>query len=103
MCIRDSVDHAARGKYHDWLRKNLPKLKTVWAIEPNAIPLAADFYLRGQRSLGEGDVHKAMSELAAACRHFPGHPEYEAYLAWARYRVQVSSGRDRLEAAVAAR
>ncbi|HET7503871.1 MAG TPA: hypothetical protein VFK02_22775 [Kofleriaceae bacterium] len=38
-----------------------------------------------------------------ACRQFPGHPEYEASLAWARYRVQVASGRERNEAAVAER
>ena len=97
------VDHAQRGRYHDWLRGKMSGLKTVWAIEPNAIKTAADYYLRGQRSLGEGDVHKAMSEFATACRHFPGHPEYEAHLAWARYRVQVGSGRDRAECAAAER
>ena len=97
------VDHAQRGRYTDWLRQKLGELRTVWAIDPNAAQTAADFYLRGQRSLGEGDVHKAMSELAAACRHFPGHPEYESYLAWARYRVQVASGRDRSECALTER
>jgi len=97
------VDHAQRGRYHDWLRGKMSGLKTVWAIEPNAIKTAADYYLRGQRSLGEGDVHKAMSEFATACRQFPGHPEYEAHLSWARYRVQVGSGRDRAECAAAER
>lgn len=97
------VDHAQRGRYHDWLQNKLSGLRTVWAIEPTAVQTAADYYLRGQRSLGEGDVHKAMSEFATACRHFPGHPEYEAHLAWARYRVQVASGRDRAECAAAER
>jgi Tfp pilus assembly protein PilF len=97
------VDHAQRGRYHDWLRQKLPELRTVWALDPNAVQAAAAAFARGQRSLGEGDVHKAMSELATACRHFPGHPEYEASLAWARYRVQVGSGRNRVEAAVAER
>ena len=97
------VDHAQRGRYHDWLRQKLATLRSVWAVEPSAIQTSADYYLRGQRSLGEGDVHKAMSELATACRHFPGHPEYEAYLAWARYRVQVASGRDRAECALTER
>lgn len=97
------VDDAQRGRYHDWLQKKLPTLSTVWAIEPKAATTAAEYYLRGQRSLGEGDVHKAMSELATACRHFPGHPEYEAHLAWARYRVQVASGRDRAECAATER
>jgi hypothetical protein len=97
------VDHAQRGRYHDWLRKKLHELRTVWAIDPGVVQSAAATFARGQRSLGEGDVHKAMSELASACRQFPGHPEYEATLAWARYRVQVGSGRDRVEGAVAER
>lgn len=97
------VDHAQRGRYHDWLRGKLPTLRTVWAIEQSAAKTAADHYLRGQHSLGDGDVHKAMSEFATACRHHPGHPEYEAHLAWARYRVQVASGRDRAECAAAER
>jgi hypothetical protein len=97
------VDHAQRGRYHDWLRQKLPELRTVWAIDPTVAQTAIAAFARGQRYLGDGDVHKAMSELAIACRHFPGHPEYEASLAWARYRVQVASGRDRVEAAVSER
>lgn len=97
------VDDAARGRYHDWLRQKLPELRTSWAIDPRAATAAIDAFARGQRALGEGDVHRAMSELAAACRHHPGHPDYEANLAWARYRVQVASGRDRVEAARAER
>ncbi|MGE0551666.1 MAG: hypothetical protein AB7O24_32425 [Kofleriaceae bacterium] len=97
------VDDAARGRYHDWLRAKLPELRTVWAIDPPVVTSAATAFARGQKSLGDGDVHRAMSELAIACRQFPGHPEYEANFAWARYRVQVASGRDRIEAAVAER
>jgi hypothetical protein len=97
------VDHAQRGRYHDWLRHKLPGLRTVWAIDPATAQAAAASFARGQRSLGDGDVHRATGELAAACRQFPGHPEYEASLAWARYRVQVGSGRDPTEAAIAER
>ena len=97
------VDHAARGRYHDWLRQKLPELRTIWAIDPSQVGTAANAFARGQQALGEGDVHKAMGELALACRTFPGQPEYEANLAWARYRVQVASGRDRIEAAVTER
>jgi hypothetical protein len=97
------VDHAQRGRYHDWLRHKLRELRTVWALDPKLVEVAAASYVRGQRALGEGDVHRAMSELATACRQFPGHPEYEASFAWSRYRVQVASGRDRLEAAAAER
>lgn len=92
------VDHAARGRYHDWLRSR-KDLRTTWAIEPAAAKRAADAFARGQHALADGDVHRAMSELAGACRYHPGHPEYEANLAWARYRVQVASGRDQAEAA----
>lgn len=97
------VDHAQRGRYHDWLRQKLPELRTVWAVEAGAARTAADHYLRGQRALGEGEVHRAMSDFAVACRNLPGHPEYEAHLAWARFRVQVSSGRDKAEAALTER
>ena len=97
------VDDAARGRYHDWLRQRITELRTIWAIDPPLVKAAAEAFARGQRALGEGDVHKAMSELASACRQFSGHPEYEANFAWARYRVQVASGRDRVEAALAER
>lgn len=97
------VDHAARGRYHDWLRTKLKDLRTIWAVDPGAVSAASTAFTRGQLALGAGDVHKAMSELAFACRQFPGHPEYEANLSWARYRVQVASGRDRVEAAVTER
>lgn len=87
------VDHAQRGRYTDWLRKNLPGLKTTWAIDVDDSKAAAEAFARGQRALGEGDAHKAMSELARACRFHAGHPDYEANLAWARFRVQVASGK----------
>jgi hypothetical protein len=96
-------DIAQRGRYHDWLRNKLPELRTVWAIDPSEAQKAIDAYARGQQSLGAGDAHKALGELAVACRYHPGHPEYESTLAWTRYRVQVASGRDRVEAAVAER
>jgi hypothetical protein len=88
------VDLPARGRYHDWLRAKLPELRTVWAIDPAPAQQAIEIYARGQKALGAGDVHRALGELAAACRQHPGHPEYEASLAWARYRVQVGSGKD---------
>jgi hypothetical protein len=97
------IDHAQRGRYHDWLRQKLPELRTIWAIDPTTARSAAAAFARGQRSLGDGDVHKAMGDFATACRLFPGHPEYEANLSWTRYRVQVGSGRDRIEAAIAER
>jgi hypothetical protein len=96
-------DHAARGRYHDWLRSHAGSLQTRWAIEQADARGAMEAFARGQRALGGGDVHKAMSDLATACRLHPGHPDYEANLAWARYRVQVASGRNQIEAATAER
>jgi len=97
------LDHAQRGRYMDWLRQNIGRLDTVWAIEAQAIEDAADACNRGLHHLSQGDAHRAMGELAKACRNHPGHPDYEANLAWARFRVQVASGKDQREAATAER
>jgi len=97
------VDDAERGRYTDYLRKNLKTMKTMWAIEVPAIKAAAEAFARGQRTLAEGDAHRAMSELAMACRLHPGHPEYEASLAWARFRIEVAAGKDQQATARAAR
>jgi tetratricopeptide (TPR) repeat protein len=97
------VDHAQRGRYTDWLRGNLAQLKTSWAIDVDDSKAAAEAFVRGQRAIGDGDAHKAMGDFARACRHHPGHPDYEANLAWVRFRVQVASGKDAREAALAER
>ncbi|HEX7699207.1 MAG TPA: hypothetical protein VF403_00710 [Kofleriaceae bacterium] len=91
------VDDAHRGRYTDYLRQNLATMKTQWAIDTKDSQLASEAFARGQAALGEGDAHKAMSHFAKAARHHPGHPDYEATLAWVRYRVQVASGRDQVE------
>ncbi len=97
------VDHAARGRYTDWLRNNLAQLDTVWAIDERAIKDAAEAFVRGQQTLASGDVHRAMGEFARACRNHPGHPDYEANLAWVRFRIQVAAGKDQRETALAER
>lgn len=97
------VDDAERGRYTDYLRRSLDELETTWAIDVAAIKTAADAFARGQRALGEGDVHRALGELATACRHHPGHPDYEATLAWTKLRVEVAAGKPQRELAIAAR
>lgn len=87
-------DIAARGRYNDWLRERWSQLETSWAIEGAAATAAAESYARAQQALTAGDVHRALSEMAGAARNHPGHPEYEAGLAWARYRVEVAGGKD---------
>ncbi len=97
------VDHAMRGRYTDWLRQHLHEMNTVWAIEETKIKDAAEAFARGQQLLASGDAHRAMGELARACRNHPGHPDYEANLAWVRLRVQVAAGKDQREVAIAER
>lgn len=97
------IDDAQRGRYGDYLRSHLHEMKTAWAIDMAAVRTAAEAFARGQAALGEADAHKAMGHFATACRHHPNHPDYEATLAWVRFRVQVASGKDQREAALAER
>jgi len=97
------LDHSQRGRYMDWLRNNIHTLDTIWAIDGQAMEDAQQAFARGQHILAQGDAHRAMGEFARACRHQPGHPDYEANLGWARFRVQVASGKDQREAAMAER
>jgi hypothetical protein len=94
-------DIASRGRYNDWLRSRWSEIRSHWAIEMSAAETAAECFARGQRALGEGDVHRAVGDFAAAARNHPGHPEYEVNLSWARYRV--AAGRDPDSRATAAR
>ena len=93
------VDHAQRGRYTDYLRQNLATMKTQWAIDITDSRLAAEAFVKGQAALGDGDAHRAMSHFAKAARHQPGHPDYEATLAWVRFRIQVAAGKDSVEQA----
>jgi hypothetical protein len=97
------VDHAVRGRYMDWVREHIDSLESVWAIDEAALREGAESFARGQAILAQGDAHRAMGEFARACRHHPGHPDYESNLAWARFRVQVAAGKDQREAAAVER
>lgn len=52
-------------------------------------------FQRGQQFLAQGDVFRAISELAAAARRFPAQPEYDAYAAWARLLADEERGGER--------
>jgi hypothetical protein len=97
------VDHAMRGRYMDWLRQHLREIDTIWAIDEGKIKDAAESFGRGQQILAQGDAHRAMGEFARACRNHPGHPDYEANLAWVRFRVELAAGKDQREVAAAER
>lgn len=92
-------DVAARGRYNDWLRDRWAEIDSTWAVDAAAAAAATEAFGRAQQALTAGDVHRALSEMAVAARNHPGHPEYEAGLAWARYRVEVAGGRDQAEVA----
>jgi hypothetical protein len=97
------LDDATRGRYVDWVRKNIKALDTVWWLDTSSAKLAADAFARGQQALSKGDAHKAMGDFAMACRHHPGQPEYEANLSWVRFRIQVAAGKDQAQCAGAER
>ncbi|MBK9070870.1 MAG: hypothetical protein IPL79_07720 [Myxococcales bacterium] len=97
------TDMADRGRYNDWVAARQAQLKSTWVVDPQTVHMGSDAAARGQQAMAAGDIHRAVGDLAAACRYHPGHPEYETTLAWARYRVQLAGGGDRVEAARVAR
>jgi hypothetical protein len=89
------LDPADRGRYNDWISEHIDSIKTEWLIEAEDALAAVKAYGKGQKALVGGDVHKAVSMLASACRFHPHHPTYEATLAWARFRAQVATGKEK--------
>lgn len=89
-----------RARYHRWLAQQ-PSVRTEWAASAVNPIHGAQMMARGQKSLLAGELFKAVSDMAAACRMHPHHPDYEASLAWARYRAEAS--RDKEDRAVLAR
>jgi hypothetical protein len=93
------ADPAARLEHHDELRARMPGFSSVWALGPHDRQRAEQAFARGQRALLAGEPFKAVSEMAAAARAHADHPDYEASLAWARYRAELARGKPRGEAA----
>ena len=91
-------DMVERGHYNDKLAGARGKVNGVWAFEANDSKRAADAFRRGQEALVGDQAFKAVSAFASACRSHPEHPDYEASLAWARFRAEVERGSPRHEA-----
>jgi hypothetical protein len=72
---------------------------TEWAHSRLDPAPAFEALAASQKALLDGDVYKALSTAAQACRLFPGHAELETSLAWARFRADVQGGKDRAETA----
>jgi len=84
-----------RKRYSEWVAAQGGKLQSHWMVRADDARRAADNLALGQKALLEGNVFKAVSDMAAACRLHQQHPAFEASLCWARYRAEVSSGKDR--------
>ncbi len=88
-------DISLRGRYNDWLSENQEQWRSEWVSNDIDAKGAVKIFSRGQQSLMRGDTHRAVSDMAAACRMHPQHPDYEVSLAWARYRVEIDKGKER--------
>lgn len=84
-----------RANYDDTLAGRTGELTAPWAFEVSDAAAASECYQLGQAALVGGEAFKAVSKIAAACRHHPDHPVYEASLCWARFRAELARGGDR--------
>ena len=72
-----------RAQYEVWLGQrqvSLQPRRKAWEQAAEA----EQAFAAGQKALAGGDVFRAVSMLAQAARLLPEHPDYEAYVAWAR-------------------
>lgn len=90
----------SRAQYNAWLASKGVDVDAVRQRRSYDAEGAEREFEAGQRALSRGDVSKAIAFFASACRRYPDHPDYEAYLAWARYRGAVEAGEDKLASAM---
>lgn len=86
-------DPADRLRYNEALGAVRGKIQSTWTFGPNDRARGEESFARGQRALVAGEPFKAVSEMAAAARAHADHPDYEASLAWARYRADLARGK----------
>jgi len=86
-------DPADRLRYNEALVAQRGKIQSTWTFGPNDRARAEEAFAKGQRALVAGEPFKAVSEMAAAARAHPDHPDYEASLAWARTRAEIARGK----------
>jgi hypothetical protein len=92
-------DPPNRLRYNEEVARRRGTIDSVWAFGPHDRARAEEAFARGQRALLAGEPFKAVSEMAAAARAHADHPDYEASLAWARYRAEMSREKPRADAA----
>ena len=93
-------DRQSCEQYDAWLATKGVDLAVQRIERPTDRVGAEQEFLAGQRALSRSDVKKAISFFAAAARKYPGHADYESYLAWARYRESLDNDEDKLDAAM---
>ncbi len=91
------IDGIDRAKYDHYLTANESELQGVWAFGNQQIEAAEEYFRRGQAALVAGEVFKAVSSLAGACRSFPDNADYEISLCWAEFRAEMERGADRAQ------
>jgi len=96
-------DPADRLRYNEALSAQRHTIQSTWAFGPHDRARAEESFARGQRALVAGEPFKAVSEMAAAARAHADHPDYEASLAWARYRADLARGKPKEQIAPAER
>lgn len=87
------LDVATRARYGDWMAQQRD-MRSEWSDPRINAAEAANMMGRGQQSLVSGKPFQAVSDMASACRLHPQHPDYEASLAWARFRADSSKNSD---------
>jgi hypothetical protein len=102
-CQQVLCDPADRLRYNETLSQRRGEIQSTWIFGPHDRARAEEAHARGQRALLAGEPFKAVSEMAAAARAHGDHPDYEASLAWARYRAELERGKPRAETARAER
>jgi len=96
-------DPPDRLRYNEALAAQRGKIQSTWTFGPIDRARAEEHFARGQRALVAGEPFKAVSEMAAAARAHPDHPDYEASLAWARTRAEIARGKPKDQAVDAER
>jgi hypothetical protein len=86
-------DPADRLRYNEKLAAQRGTIDSTWTFGPHDRTRAEESFARGQRALVAGEPFRAVSEMAAAARAHPDHPDYEASLAWARTRAELARGK----------
>jgi hypothetical protein len=81
-------------RYYFWLIEQGINVDQVSQAGKAAMRDGESLFAAGQAALAQGDVFRAVSQLAQAARIKPDEPDYEAYAAWARYMADVARGGD---------